>query len=140
MAWVRYTRASVNSRSPQALANCDKCGFVWNHNRLKWQYDWRGPRMQNLRILVCPDCIDKPQQNGQRTIVLPPDPIPIMNPRPDPYMFMGQSSSPDQYQSGSPNTIATENYDPLTTQSTIPITTEQQTTPTPTSSGYIQHD
>lgn len=136
MAWVRYSRATVNSQSPRALGCCDRCGFDWNRDQLTWQYDWRGPRLQNLRILVCPDCIDKPQQNGQRTIIIPPDPLPILNPRPDPYMFMGQSSSPDPSQSGSPNTLATESGLTITTESSQPITTEQQTTPTPTSSGY----
>lgn len=139
MAWARYSHASVNSQSPEAFATCDRCGFVRNHRDLAWQYDWRGPRLQNLRILVCQDkCYDAPQQNGQRTIVLPPDPIPIMNPRPDPHMFMGQSSSPDPSQSGSPNVLATESSNPLTTESSQYLTTEQQTTPTPTSSGYTE--
>lgn len=93
--------------------------------------------MQNLRILVCPDCYDKPQPNGQRTIIIPPDPLPIQNPRQDPYMFMGQSSSPDPSQSGSPNILATQSSDPLVTQTSSQyLETEQQTTPTPTSSGY----
>ncbi len=92
--------------------------------------------MQNKHILVCPDCIDAPQPNGQRTIIIPADPVPIMNPRPDPHMFMGQSSSPDPYQNGAPTVIATEGNDPLTTQSTIPLITEIGVTPTPTSSGY----
>lgn len=139
MAWSRYTHASISAQSPQALGTCDRCGMVYQHSRLSWQFDWRGPRLQNLRILVCPTCLDAPQQNGQRTIILPPDPLPITNPRPDPYMFMGQSSSPDPSQSGSPNTLATESSDPLVTEvSSQRLTTEQQTTPTPTSSGYTR--
>src|SRR5687767_9632861 len=94
MAWVRYSRASVNSQSPRALGCCDRCGFDWNRYRLTPQSDWRGPRLQNLGILVCPDCLDIPQQNGQRTILLPPDPVPILNPRQDPHMSMTQSSNP----------------------------------------------
>ncbi len=136
MAWTRYTRASVNPQAPRALGVCDRCGFIWNHYQLRWQHDWQGPRLQNLRILVCPDCIDTPQQNGQ-TIILPPDPIPIQNARPDPHMFMGQSSSPIPTQSGSPNVLYTQDGNPLVTQSSDPLTTEQQTTPTLTSSGYI---
>src|SRR5690349_1475255 len=88
MAWTRYTNASVSADTPRALGTCDRCGFVYQRDRLAWQLDWRGPRMQNLRILVCPTCLDTPQQNGQRVIILPPDPVPIMNPRPDPHMFM----------------------------------------------------
>lgn len=42
--------------------------------------------MQNLRVLVCDSCYDKPQQSGQRTILIPADPVPIMNPRPEFYV------------------------------------------------------
>ena len=75
-----------------------------------------------------------------RTIIIPPDPLPIDQPRPDPYMLMALSSTPDGYASGSPTTIATEDNDPITTQSTIPLITEIQVTPTPTSSGYTRDD
>ena len=95
--------------------------------------------MQNLRILVCETCYDMPQENGQRTILIPPDPIPIQNPRQDPYMWMGQSSSPPGYASGSPNTVATEGSDPIVTESSsIPLITEINVVPTPTSSGYSE--
>jgi hypothetical protein len=58
---------------------------MYQHDQLQWQFDFQqGPRLFNLRILVCPECLDIPQENG-RTIVLPPDPIPIQNPRPEAY-------------------------------------------------------
>ena len=79
-------RAEVDARFPQAHGICDRCGFRFNHYKLRWQNDWRGPRMQNIRILVCPDCLDKPQQSGQRTILIPADPIPVMNARPEDYV------------------------------------------------------
>jgi hypothetical protein len=79
-------RAQVDARSPRAHAICDRCGFRFNHNQLRWQHDWRGPRMQNLRVLVCQSCYDAPQQSGQRTILLPPDPVPIMNARTENYV------------------------------------------------------
>lgn len=67
---------------------------MWNLDRLQWQWDWQqGPRLKNLRILVCPDCYDKPQENG-RTIVLPPDPIPIKNARPENYALADNPLSP----------------------------------------------
>lgn len=78
-------RAEVDARYPRAHAICDRCGFRFNHFKLRWQQDWRGPRLQNIRILVCESCYDKPQQNGQRTILIPADPIPIMNARPEAY-------------------------------------------------------
>jgi hypothetical protein len=51
-----------------------------NHDRLSWQFDWAGASLINKRILVCETCNDVPQQQ-LRAIVLPADPVPIMNPR-----------------------------------------------------------
>ena len=73
-------RAKTSSSGPQAHAICDRCGFRYNHVNLQWQYDWRGATIQNVRILVCNDCMDNPQEQ-QRAIVLPADPVPIMNAR-----------------------------------------------------------
>lgn len=78
--------AQVSARAPRALGVCDRCGAMFNHDDLQWQWDWLlGPRLFNKRILVCRPCLDTPQENG-RTIVLPPDPIPIANPRPENYI------------------------------------------------------
>lgn len=79
------SRFEVNSERPRARGVCDRCGQHWQHNRLEWQFQWVGPRLQNLRILVCPECLDKPQPNI-RTIVIPPDPVPVMNARPENYV------------------------------------------------------
>lgn len=73
--------ADVDATSPRAWAYCDRCDSVTNHHKLSWQYDWRGPRLQNLRILVCWRCQDKPFEHF-RPVILPPDPPPILNPRP----------------------------------------------------------
>jgi hypothetical protein len=73
-------RARTNPRRPEAHAICDRCGFRWNHSALRWQYDYRGPIVANLRILVCPTCLDG--VNSQlRAITLPVDPEPITNAR-----------------------------------------------------------
>lgn len=73
-------RARTNPRNPQAHAICDRCGFRFNWVDLKWQMDWRGAALQNLRILVCSDCYDTPQDQ-LRAIILPADPTPIINAR-----------------------------------------------------------
>lgn len=73
-------RARTSSSNPQAHAICDRCGFRYNHVNLRWQYDWRGASMQNLRLLVCDDCYDVPQEQ-LRAIVVPADPTPIVNAR-----------------------------------------------------------
>ena len=83
-------RARISARNPRAAAQCDRCGFIYNHVDLSWQYDWAGASLINKRILVCESCNDVPQQQ-LRAIVVPPDPVPIMNPRVQDY----QSASDD---------------------------------------------
>lgn len=94
-----HGRQSISARRPEAGAVCDRCGFRYAHNQLSWQFDWMGPRIQNKRILVCPSCIDIPQDQ-LRDIILPPDPVAILNPRPEDY-------------TGADNPIGGLGYDPL---------------------------
>lgn len=100
-------RARVSVSNPQAHAICDRCGFRYNHIDLKWQFEWRGPKLQNIRRLVCQRCLDKPQENI-RTIILPPDPVSIQNARPEDYVAdnnplsaIGANASPTLWQYGS---------------------------------------
>jgi len=53
---------------------------------LQWQYDWAGASLVNKRILVCDTCNDVPQEQ-LRAIVIPADPLPIINPRVEPYAW-----------------------------------------------------
>lgn len=76
----RSGRARTSPSSPRAHAICDRCGCRYNHYMLKWQYDWAGASLINKRILVCDRCYDEPQEQ-LRAIVIPADPVPIMNPR-----------------------------------------------------------
>src|SRR5262245_3449285 len=76
------SRAAVSRRWPRAHAVCDRCGGHYNHDELAWQFDWMGPKLQNKRILVCRSCMDLPQEQ-LRTIIIPQDPVPIQNPRPE---------------------------------------------------------
>lgn len=39
----------------------------------------------NIRLLVCAPCYDRPQEN-LRAIVVPADPVPIKNPRTEPFV------------------------------------------------------
>lgn len=81
-----HGRAQISARSPRAVAICQRCGFMYNLDTQQWQWDWQqGPRLFNLRIQVCPTCLDEPQESG-RLIVLPPDPIPKMYPLPENYV------------------------------------------------------
>lgn len=73
-------RARTDANNPQAHAICDRCGFRYNHVALRWQYDWRGASLMNIRLLVCDTCYDAPQEQ-LRAIVVPADPVPIDQPR-----------------------------------------------------------
>ena len=75
-----HGRARVSSKNPRAFGICDRCGMLYNHIDLRWQYDWAGASLINKRILVCAHCEDTPQEQ-LRAIVLPADPVPIINPR-----------------------------------------------------------
>jgi len=95
-----HGRARVSARSPRAFGICDRCGFLFNHNHLRWQFDWAGASLINKRILVCSACEDKPQ-NQLRAIVVPADPVPIQNPRTQDYV----QASTDYRQTSGDNTI-----------------------------------
>ena len=82
----RSGRARTSATNPQAHAICDRCAFRYNHVDLKWQYDWAGASLINKRILVCNTCYDEPQQQ-LRAIIIPADPVPIVNPRVEPYAW-----------------------------------------------------
>lgn len=79
-------RARTDPRDPRAWASSDRNGMVGNHKDMVWQYDWAGTELINKRILIHRDEYDIPQRQ-LGTIVLPPDPIPIPNARPEQYLI-----------------------------------------------------
>lgn len=97
-------RAKINSRSPSAAGQCDRCGFLYSFSHLRWQMDYSGAGIYNKRILVCEKCYDTPQQQ-LKVIIIPPDPLPVLNARPPDYVT---SETNYRYTSGQ-NTI-----DPVT--------------------------
>lgn len=73
--------ARVDAQNPEGWAVCDRCQFWRNRSELVWQIEWAGNSLYSKGILVCQDrCFDKPQEQF-RTIILPPDPPPIVNAR-----------------------------------------------------------
>jgi len=108
VAWRPHGHVKVNARSPRAAGVCDRCGRIFQHNTLRFQFDFSGLRLQNLRILVCDaGCYDVPQrQLGAK--ILSPDPLPIFNARPEPFTTTGLSyqetntmcSPPSQFTGG----------------------------------------
>jgi hypothetical protein len=102
--------AEVDPDSPRAWGTCDRCGFVWNLNRLQFQYAYQGSMMpQNTNMLVCDNCLD-PLNPQDMPYILPPDPLPVYNARPENY-DLDESSY-----------LGTQDDDTITTQDDEPIT------------------
>ena len=59
---------------------CQRCNAIYLHTELQWQFIFAGPNLQNTFLLVCRRCLDVPNPQLKPRI-LPPDPLPIMNPR-----------------------------------------------------------
>ena len=93
MAWRPHGRAKVDRTHPQAFGVCDRCGFLYNHRALQFQYEWAGARTANTNLLVCERCLDELQEQ-LRSFVLPPDPVPIQNPRNERYNVDDNPISP----------------------------------------------
>ena len=83
-------RAAVDPYDPRAWGTSDRNGFVGNHENMCWQFDWRGTTLVNLRVLVFEDELDEPQRQ-LGTIILPPDPVPVLNARPENYYIDEQT-------------------------------------------------
>lgn len=130
MGFRPHGRAKVSTTNPRAFARCDRCGFIYNHCDLRFQYDYRGPMLANLRILVCETCLDKPQPQ-LKPVLLTADPLPIINARPEDYLYantQGLATSPAQetYQQTG---IPIPNNQILLTEDGTLITTEPIGTP-----------
>lgn len=74
-----------NLANIRPLGTCQRCAFIYHLDELQWQYDYRGMQLQSLNILVCPTCLDAPQPQ-QKPIILPPDPVSVLNARPFDYV------------------------------------------------------
>jgi len=60
--------------------------MVGDHSRMVWQYRYAGSELINTRLLVHPDEYDIPNEQF-KTLILPPDPDPLMNARPEQYVI-----------------------------------------------------
>lgn len=105
---VRRSRPAprFDARDPRAIAICDGCGFLVQHEILREKQEYRGGLTPvGTGLYVCPRCDDVPNPFGQLQ-VLPPDPRPVTNPRPD--------TTPTWY-------LITENGDILTDENGDPF-------------------
>jgi hypothetical protein len=100
-------RARTDPQSPRGWGTDDRSGFVGNHENLQWQMEWGRFKLYNKRILVYPDMYDTPQEQ-LRSIIIPPDPQPLMNARPEAYSY--DESTFRITQSGIPRTTMSGLY------------------------------
>ena len=84
----KYVR--VNSSGPEAFGICDLCGLRFNHIDLRWNFEWAGQQLWNTRSLRCWRCVDVPNET-LRAIVLPADPLPIINARTENFAYEDQT-------------------------------------------------
>ena len=123
MPWHQNGRARISARRPEAKAICDACGFMYSLADLRPRVQWAGVKLQTYNMLVCSRCWDTPQEQ-LRTIIIPADPLPVFNPR------------PERYTTIVPSFVATESSifagDDLTTEDGVNLIMEIQDTPTPT--------
>lgn len=82
----RAGRATASATSPRAFSVCDRCGIWYNRDTLRNQIDWRGATMMPTNMYVCSQCYDTPNAQN-RAIVLPADPLPIIQPRTEPFLY-----------------------------------------------------
>lgn len=103
----------VDPDNPAAEGICQRCGFRFNLKDLNWQFAYNGSvSPQNLMILVCQRGTCNDELNPQDTPnILPPDPVPVYNARPENYV-LDESSW-----------LGTQDGDSIITQSDQPIGT-----------------
>lgn len=121
--WHPTGHARVSQRNPSAHAICQRCGFRYQRSELVPQFEWAGVKLQNQELYVCKrTCLDVPQP-ALKTIVIPPDPLPVWRP------------FPENYTETVPNFIATETPpfegQDITTEAGDDLTWEIGDTPIP---------
>lgn len=73
-------RAVTSVSNPRSKKVCDRCGTWWCRDQIYQQMEYYGTSLKWTGYLVCRDCLDDPQPQ-LIPIILPPDPVPIWQPR-----------------------------------------------------------
>lgn len=84
---------TIDIKNPEALAICDYSGLPCLHKDLVRQMEWRGESLVWTGLLVNKRFADIPNEQG-RSPILPPDPTPVTNPRPQFFQSMTWSNNP----------------------------------------------
>lgn len=77
-------RAVIDPNNPRAVGVCDRCGQLYNLRDLRYQPIIAGSTVLVTRRRVCWKCLDELNPQLQ-TVRLPPDPLPVSDPRPEFY-------------------------------------------------------
>jgi hypothetical protein len=64
------------------MGGCDGCSEWYQLHELKPQFEYRGDSLEDTGFLYCWRCISQPQPQ-LKPIILAPDPVPVVNPRPE---------------------------------------------------------
>ncbi len=91
--WRFHGRYSPDPYAAKGRGVCDRCQFVYELDQLQYQYDYRGDTLTNTRFRVCYVCRDKPYE-GNRPVKLPPDPLPLIDPRVEPLLAEENAGTP----------------------------------------------
>lgn len=83
----------INEQNPEALGICDYTGFVFNRTDLLRQLQWRGNSLVWTGLYVGRPYVDTPNEQD-RPPILPPDPIPIREPRIMQFQTMWWTNNP----------------------------------------------
>ena len=86
----KYVRVDIDN--PRALGICDHSGFVFNRCDMVKQYQYIGDSLQWTGLIVGKPFADVPNEQA-RPDILPPDPIPVLYPRPPQGQQMTWSNS-----------------------------------------------
>lgn len=80
---MRYhgKHVEIDPDNPEALGICDYTGFVHLRRDLVKQMEWRGNSLEWTGLYVGRDYADVPNEQ-LRPPILPPDPVPVIDPRP----------------------------------------------------------
>lgn len=119
MSYRFHGRARINPSAPRAVGQCDRCGFVYNLEDLKPQMRWAGTAQIDTGLHVCPTCMLIPNPQT-RTIVPPPDPVPLKDTRPLTQMLRLAIDEVDEMTTEDGEDITTEDGDDIITDDPNP--------------------
>lgn len=82
MTWRHlYGKSNPNPVNPETTGVCNRCGFLFELSKLKYQLRRAGTSIIKTNLRVCSKCRDD-IENFTAPVVLPPDPLPVTDANP----------------------------------------------------------